>query len=188
MTAVVSPARLRSTMAEETGIVRVTIPARRNWLLVGVLCAWLCGWSMGEMMAVRAVFGAPSGPRPPPTAFLALWLVGWTAGGAWAMYSLIWLVLGREIVELDGRSLALRREPMGIPPRKQYDVLHVRNLRVVPFDGSVWAKSDPFVGMRSGPLAFDYGAKTIRFGSGVDEAEARVILASIRTRFPELAT
>ena len=106
MTAVVSPARLRSTMAEETGIVRVTIPARRNWLLVGVLCAWLCGWSMGEMMAVRAV----------------------------------------------------------------------------------WAKSDPFVGMRSGPLAFDYGAKTIRFGSGVDEAEARVILASIRTRFPELAT
>lgn len=34
----------------------------------------------------------------------------------------------------------------------------------------------------------DYGAKTIRFGSGIDEAEARMILDSIRTRFPELGS
>ena len=118
MTALVAPARMLSTLAEENGVVRVRIPARRSWLVAVFLAAWL----------------------------------------------------------------------FGLPLRKEYDLQHVRNLRVVPFDASIWSGRDSFGGMRGGPLAFDYGAKTVRFGTGIDEAEARMILDSIRTRFPELGS
>jgi hypothetical protein len=82
--------------------------------------------------------------------------------------------------------LTMRREPIGIPLRKGYDLLNVRNLRVVPFDESLWSRRDPWT--PTGPLAFDYGARTVRFGAGIDEAEARMIVDSIRTRFPELGS
>ncbi|HEX9574576.1 MAG TPA: hypothetical protein VF994_10795 [Myxococcales bacterium] len=188
MTALVAPARMRSTMAEENGVVRVRIPARRNWFLGLFLVVWLCGWLAGEILTLRSAFGARGGARAPPTPFLLLWIAGWTVGGAFAVYAWIWNAFGREVIELDGRALIFRREPIGLPPRKEYDLLHVRNLRVVPFDGSIWSGRESFAGMRGGPLAFDYGAKTVRFGAGVDEAEARMILDSIRTRFPELGS
>jgi hypothetical protein len=67
----------------------------------------------------------------------------------------------------------------------------VKGLRVVdnagdsvPFGG--FGRGDPF-GSRSGSLAFDYGAKTIRFGSGVDAAEAKYILSKIVAAKPALA-
>ena len=50
--------------------------------------------------------------------------------------------------------------------------------------GSIF--SDPYQGMFSGTIAFDYGARTVRLGSGIDEAEAHMIIESLRMRFPEL--
>jgi hypothetical protein len=35
-------------------------------------------------------------------------------------------------------------------------------------------------------IAFDYGAKTYRFGAGVDEAEAQAIVDTLRERWPSL--
>jgi hypothetical protein len=185
VTALVAPARMRSTMEEVSGVVRVRIPARRRWFLAVFLAVWLCGWLAGEIVALRGLFGPSHSARPPPTPFLLFWTSAWTVGGALAVYTWIWNAFGREVVELDGRALIIRREPIGLPLPKQYDLLQVRNLRVVPFDGSLWSR-DSSGGMRGGPLAFDYGARTIRFGAGIDEAEARMILDSIRTRFPEL--
>jgi hypothetical protein len=186
VTALVAPVRMRSTMAEENGVVRVRIPARRSWLLGAFLAVWLCGWLVGEVVTLRSAFGARGGARAPPVPFLLFWIAGWTAGGAFTMYAWIWNAFGREVIELDGRALIIRREPIGLPPRKEYDLLQVRNLRVVPFDGSLWSNRDSYGGIRGGPLAFDYGAETVRFGTGIDEAEARMILESVRTRFPEL--
>ena len=42
---------------------------------------------------------------------------------------------------------------------------------------TVWGKGE-------GVIAFDYGAKTFRFGSGLDEAEAKMILIEIAQRYP----
>ena len=184
MTSLEAPARMRSTMAEESGVVRVRIPARRSWFVGLFLAAWLCGWLAGEVAALRALLVPGSSARPPVTTFMLVWIAGWTVGGAFAVYTWIWNAFGHEVVELDGRALIIRREPIGLPPAKRYDVLQVRNLRVVSFDSSLWSR-DSSGGIRGGPLAFDYGAKTVRFGAGIDE-EARMIVDSIRVRFPEL--
>ena len=184
MTALIAPARMRSTMAEENGLVRVRIPARRNWFVVAFLAVWLCGWLIGEIVALRSALWPRGDVHGPPAVVPWFWIAAWTAGGAFAVYNWVWSAFGREVAELDGRVLIVRREPIGLPFRREYDLLHVRNLRVVPFDASIWSRDS----MRGGPLAFDYGAKTIRFGSGIDEAEARMILDSVRTRFPELGS
>jgi hypothetical protein len=36
-----------------------------------------------------------------------------------------------------------------------------------------------------GTIAFDYGAKTLRFGAGVDEAEAKTIIKTIEDFYNE---
>jgi hypothetical protein len=36
-----------------------------------------------------------------------------------------------------------------------------------------------------GSLAFDYGARTFRFGTSIDEAEAKQIVAEIQQKFPQ---
>ncbi len=39
--------------------------------------------------------------------------------------------------------------------------------------------------MGEGLIAFDYGARTFRIGSGVDEAEAKQVILIIQQRFPQ---
>ena len=191
MTALVTPARMRSKMSEESGVLRVRIPARRNWAIIIFLGVWLSLWAFGELFLPYSVVRgnlARGGGRAPPAGFLLFWFAMWTAFGAAALYTWVWNAFGREAIEIDGRTLTVRREPIPFPRRKQYDLLHVRGLRVVPYESYLWWMRDPFAGMRGGPLAFDYGAKTVRFGAGIDEAEARMVLDSIRTRFPELSS
>jgi hypothetical protein len=89
--------------------------------------------------------------------------------------------VGRERVEITDTSLTHWFEP--IPWRRRgCDLGQVRRLRAsatsrVPNDFS-----------NSGALAFDYGARTIRIGTGIDEAEAAMLIDAIARRFPQLAS
>jgi hypothetical protein len=42
-------------------------------------------------------------------------------------------------------------------------------------------------GVGGGALAFDYGPRTYRFGSGLDDAEAREVLEALAPRLPGAA-
>jgi len=70
---------------------------------------------------------------------------------------------------------------------KEYSSEFVKDLRVSPIyvpgwyaRGGAWPMHTAMLGQ----MAFDYGAKTIRFADA-DEAEAKMILAEIRRRFPQ---
>jgi len=50
-----------------------------RWGVVAFLIFWLCGWAMGEVFALGALF---SGGTPwPVKLFLLVWVVFWTIGG-----------------------------------------------------------------------------------------------------------
>ena len=53
-----------------------------------------------------------------------------------------------------------------------------------PFD---WSGGMRVWGMGGGVIAFDYGARTVRLGSSLDEAEALLIVRELKAahRFPE---
>jgi hypothetical protein len=93
---------------------------------------------------------------------------------------LIHVWFGRERVEITDTSLTHWFEP--IPWRRRgYDLGNVRRLRA---SATVRASNDF---SNSGALAFDYGAQTIRIGTGIDEAEASMLIDVIARRFPQLA-
>lgn len=74
---------------------------------------------------------------------------------------------------------------MGLGRTREYAGDHIHCLRVAPMNFAPYAhyQSLEQLGLSDGQIAFDYGAKTIRFGGGIDEAEARLIVETIVQRF-----
>ncbi|HYL57876.1 MAG TPA: hypothetical protein VEU51_03325 [Candidatus Acidoferrales bacterium] len=93
------------------------------------------------------------------------------------------VAFGKEIVALSADALTIKRDILSFGPVRDFDLSSVRNLRVDPVRGALAAKAySPWPGYMSGVVAFDYGAKTCRFGGGVDEPEARDIVELLESR------
>ncbi len=184
----VKPSGPQHTATEQSDGLAIRIPSKRNIFIVGFLTFWLCGWLVGEIMAPIGFFAAAR-KDPGTAAFLLFWLCGWTVGGAFAIFIWLWQVKGCEVVLISPTALSIKREVFGYGPNKQYDVSEIRQLRVSPltFNPFDFRSSMTFWSIGGGALAFDYGFKTYRFGAGVDEAEARIILQTITARLPRLS-
>lgn len=65
-------------------------------------------------------------------------------------------------------SIAVERQVLTNIRSKEYLVEHVSGLRVSPATYSTynWSSSLAFWGLSGGPMAFDYGARTIRVAAG----------------------
>lgn len=189
----ISPPAPRARVSENWQELRVLIPVRRDWFALVFISFWLAGWALGEVMVLGLLLSGRTGPA---TLFLLAWLGCWTWGGAWALFNWCWNAGGREVTVIRGDTFSVRYEAFGMGKTWEFDAGAVRNLRVVQ-DGMMHAPSwmPAFFqthqarrgvlpnGIWSGPLAFDYGAKTYRFGAGIDEAEARDVLPLLLARF-----
>jgi hypothetical protein len=181
------PPAARSRISQTIDGLEAAIPSRRNvfqWLF---LTAWLLGWGVGEVLAAREVFSGRRGLAD--DLFTAAWLAAWTLGGVFAIYAWLWMVGGREVIRLRPTSLSVKREVFGMGRSREYDLNYVKNLRVAaePTYTWDWIGAMRFWGLAGGPVAFDYGARTYRFGNGVDEAEGHQIVEALRAvhRFRE---
>ena len=190
MTKFVPVAAFRSRVESVGGGIEVTMPSRRNYVFAALQVVWLGFWVYALVAIVPPMFHETV-RNPPPMAFMWIWIVGWVAGGCFIFALFLWTIAGLERVTVTPDGVLLRREAAGVGLTRHFDVKSVRALRVVDnVDNNVsfggFGRGDPF-GLRSGSLAFDYGAKTIRFGSGVDAAEAKYIISKIVAARPALA-
>ena len=181
----VRPSSRRWRIADEPDGFRISLPARRNWGLLVLLSLWLCGWAVGQMAVVRLVAAGATfaGGMPGVDCLLVLaWLVIWTLAGMLALCAWAYNLAGRETVRFTSLSLTLRRAVCSVGPSREFDLSHVRNLRMTepPADMRTWALYLWGAGTRA--LAFDYGAKTYRFAAGLEEPEAVELLRAIRER------
>jgi hypothetical protein len=163
----------------------VEIPAKRDVFVLGILCVWLVGWFVGWLAAASQLFGnrVPAGP-------LLIWLAIWTAGGAFALFAVIWGLAGREVVTAAPSSLVIERRIGSLGRARRYETSRIRDLRVSaqpyrPFDrrSGLW-----FWGISGGWIAFDYGASTVRFAAGLEEAEAKRVVARLLEWVPSLGS
>ena len=186
MVRVPPPAR-RSTSRQTPDGLEIRVPSKRNVFVMLFLLAWLVAWGFGEVMVSRELLLGDPGAS---ALFLVVWLIMWTLGGGLAIYAWLRMLAGSERVVLGRGVLAIRTELFGVGPAREYDLMHVKNLRIERL--SAWptdmGATLRFWGIGGGPIAFDYGSKTVRFGAGLDDAEARDIIAELRERhsFPEL--
>jgi hypothetical protein len=181
------PPEPRSTLVEEGDGVRLTIPVRRNPGMLVFLPIWLAGWTVGGVMAAAQLLWGNL-PDPVAPAFLTLWLILWAASEGFLIYVLCWNLAGREVVLVNAQDLITRREVFGMGRSQEFDRMQVRDLRCSPlaYNPYDFASGMAFWGMGGGLIGFDYGARTYRFGAGLDEAEAKMLVATLGERFPEL--
>jgi len=157
------------------------VPAPRQIFAMLFLPLWLTGWVFGEFFALRTLVTE----KGPAQAFLVIWLTGWTIGGAFAIFTWFWMLSGRERIVLKPGVLAHRYELFGLSVGREYDLSQARNLRVSPlpaFSGNGRGGLRTW-GLGGGVMAFDYGAKTIRMGGSLDEAEGNMIVKKIQERY-----
>ena len=109
----------------------------------------------------------------------------WTVGRGFVLLAWFWMLAGRERVILKSSSLVHRREIFGIGRSSEYDLAHITNLRVSPQSLNAWSRGANVRnwGLGGGIVAFDYGARTIRFGASIDEAEGSMIVNQLRQRY-----
>ena len=176
------PAASRITITDQPDELRLVIPNRRSWFVIGMLAFWVCAWGVGEVMGSTTMY---KGDVPPGEEGLMLaWLGVWTVSGLAALVALQWQVLGKEIVTVQGQTLKTQREGGGIGFRKEYDMQQMVNLRVEPprfspFDVSA---SLQLWGIGGGVIAFESGGKILRFGAGLDETEAKQVVDALKRR------
>src|ERR1700719_1961236 len=174
----------RAAVTETPTGLRISIPASRNWFVVLFVGFWMCGWLFGECAVIKTLITGKAGSA---NLFLVGWLGAWTVGGGYAGYYWLWNVLGKELIVLGEPSLAIRSDVLGFGRVREFDLAEVRDLRVDSASSGLaklgWGSSGQMPGASAGTIAFDYGAKTFHFGSGLDESEARQLIARLNTRY-----
>jgi hypothetical protein len=172
----------RITITDRTQGLRIVMPCRRSWFVICLLGFWICGWAVAEVLVAIQLL---NGDAPPDgESFMWAWFGVWTIGGVFAIYALLWQVLGKEIVTVHGQTFRIRRDIGGVGLDQEYDPLQILNLRVgqVAFNPLEFSSSLQLWGIGGGMIAFDYGDKTRRFGAGLDEAEAKQVVTAIKKR------
>jgi hypothetical protein len=168
MAILVQPSRMRSTVAEDGGSLRISIPQKRNWTTVLFFAIWLPlwtygGWDIGHKLVRNFRL------------FEFLWMLFWVAAELTVFYVLLRMFFGQDTVLVNASTFNLRKEILGLAWTRAYLVPEVRNLRFAPESGAGR-------GRRASRIAFDYGATTIDFGEEIEEAEATQLINTIKSR------
>jgi hypothetical protein len=182
--ALIAPARPRGSSQERPEGLEIVIPAQRNAFRTLFLGVWLCGWAVGEVMVPTAFLGQDL--EPDARLFAMVWLAAWTLGGGFAIYAFLWSLAGRERVLVTPFSLRIKRDLFGMGRVREYELVHVRDLRCSPpaYNPHDFRSGMQVWGIGGGTIAFDHGAGTVRFGTGLEEGEAKAIIDRMRSRAP----
>jgi hypothetical protein len=161
---------------------RIEIPLRPKGLLECLLLlVWLIFTGVCEGILVSSllhrlgVIPQPlveeAEPAPLPLLLFAFVVLG-------VLLSLwLWILLGREIVEVSIPEGTLKIRSLPFKKTSIYRLSEVANLRVL--ENLRWRGGGTITCI----IAFDYGASTVRFGLTIDPAEARQIVALLKERF-----
>lgn len=111
-------------------------------------------------------------------------LLFWAFLGVFIVRMFLWHIGGMEIIEVTPQSIRVRRQIFNVGRSSIYPAKRIRNLRFAPpskapdLPGSA---VDPYgISLTIDRLAFEYETKTIWFARGLDGAEAKHLLDTIK--------
>lgn len=194
-TTIVQPVAPRYVVTEQDGTLRITLPSRKQWLTIIPAGLFVVAWAaimivvaIGGVLVLLQLLAHPETLAVElfPLIFFTIWIGLFSVGGLIALYTTLWNLAGREVIDVSRQRIRLSRIIPGWGRSRDYLAEHIRDLRVSPLFIRRFYRHriNLFsLGEGQGQLAFDYGARTIRFADA-DEAEAKMILDEIRQRFP----
>jgi hypothetical protein len=183
--------------------IQVILPSKKNFFHLLWHGLWLIGWSIMTTVGIfiLAIFaigmtGFPNDLPESPNEFgsvIGTWIfvalfLGFIVGlGGVATYSFLWKIAGKEIVVINNQLMSIARQIFGWRRSTEYYLDNVIDLRVSFRQQPHYAPLRAIKSMlgRDGIIAFDYGAKTYRFGLDIEEAEAKQIIAALKHHIPQ---
>ena len=180
--AVLAPAALRAQIADGGTTICIRIPRPRySWVVVLFTIAWLGFWVVAGSQALGLTGEKEflEGGKP----FLVFWAVLMAYGAVMAAYQIGRLLLGTETIEVTPAAFRSRRSIGPVGWWREYALADVQRLRASE-------KGPPGTNLAIGltpRILFDYGAKTVKLGHGVDWAEAHQLVEEICRSYPRLA-
>ncbi|MGF1447591.1 MAG: hypothetical protein ACFBRM_15520 [Pikeienuella sp.] len=178
------PISPRAHVSDRPDALEITIPARREPLVVLFIGFWLCGWAAGWLtVAGTALKTLVADGLAGLSLFTLAWLGGWTVGGLFAGAVLLWQLAGREVIRVTADGLVLSREIPGYRRLRAYAGSYISDLRARPAT-AVWplAKGQLgglFAGSDRGMITFDYGEGSVAFAVEIDAREAERLVDRI---------
>ena len=167
----------------------IVIPSKKSFFTIAFIPFWLVGWLFGEVTVIgtlfRALFVPSEESAGAPSLFMLVWLILWTVGGAFAIYTLLWNIKGKEIISVNSGEISYKKDLFGFGKSREYTLAEIKNMRVIDKPSGPWGAQTSwnFWGFSGGTIGFDYGLKTYKIVNGIDEAEAKHIIDEISQRF-----
>jgi hypothetical protein len=161
----VQPFPQRSTVSEDAGALRISIPPKRSFVIL-FFVGWLSFWTYAGIQTGRKLLTHFE-------LFSAFWMLGWALGELWASYAILYSLAGREIIVATPETLSQKTTIFGIGLTHAYLVREMRDLRYQAEVGAGRSR-------RASRIVFDYGAKTVGFAQDVEEAEAAELVTRIK--------
>lgn len=181
------PYRGIATLHETPSGYHIAVPAKKHLPIVIIFSLWLVGWIL-SIISVSSLledfYGTINGSLGFDGMFIMVWLAFWIAGGLFVMKTLIWYLIGQEIIIIDHEQISIARKNDLLFRQKIYDLREAKRFHVEeePFEFVFWGRrNDLSVFRNRGTIRFDYGLKTIKFANDMDEAEAKHILEKLRS-------
>jgi len=116
--------------------------------------------------------------------FIIVWLIFWIAGGLFVMKTLMWYLIGKEIITIDREQITIARQNDILFRQKIYDLQEAKRFHVEEehFEFVFWGQGNGLGLFKNrGTIRFEYGFKTIKFANDMDQAEANHILETLRS-------
>lgn len=140
---------------------------------------WLGAWTIGGSFAGATLWNK-GGIAGSADLFLLFWLGAWALGWVSVAGCILWSIAGREVLRLESQVVTKRIAAGPLARSWRYDPLLIKEVRKVqPRAGN---RESAMMGLpfgEYGSVAFDYGARTIHFGSTLESAEADLVINTI---------
>ena len=176
----------RARVVQDGDKLVVSIKAKRHLFSSAFIGFWLLGWAFGWVAAASSLLFGETGSA---SLFLFGWLGAWTAGGAMAIATFLWLVAGRETIEISTQQLTIIRHIPIWSKKLDCDFAQVKSLRVEEKTNSPLQNQVPnWFSRKTGIIQLNYGVHSLGFGIELDKAEAAQVVRTILAVFPELGT
>jgi hypothetical protein len=194
--AIVEPGTGRAIIEPVDDRLRITIPGRGAPLLTVFLGVWLAGWALSEIAIICAIIRglllSSAGEFVSGGVLIIIipFLLFWTFGGASVACLILWNLVGREIIELDAKTLKRHMRIPLIGRSRKFAVTDIADLRFQPAAPS-FMPSQPTIrplSFNNGSIAFDYRLDTHHLGTGLDRADAKYVVAQMRGYMTALGT
>lgn len=174
------PYHSRAIVEDNPDYLKITIPVKRNYISIVWIFCWMIFWGCFGGSAFNDLFKFSDESS---RVFMIIWISGWIFSGVMAVKLIIWLLLGKEIIEVGMGTFSISRKNDLFTREKVYDLDECREFRIREVDSESDRKYLSIFYYRNkerGTIAFDYGMRNFCFGEDLYEPEAQQLLGVMK--------